>query len=307
VLTSYRNRVWNVDIFGVLRHRYLTPAFAVKVGASAIRNCFRDQLAAIKKEGLDYMGTHPCVFTELGIPYDMEDGAAYKTGDFSSQALAMDANHFALEGNKSNFTLWNYTATNTHEYGDQWNGEDLSIYSVDDQVLPLSAASKNTSTASLSGVASESETSSIASLDAKSKVGLLNSASGNEAGHFRAAEAYIRPTPVYTHGDVVSFGFDLKTVEFKMSVSARSSATTESYTEIFLPTYHFEKGQFDVHIDDGRWDLDVDDCQGTITQRLRWWYPAGQHTISIKAAARRAGRISRESPMDQCMDKCSLM
>jgi len=253
------------------------------------------------------MGSHPCVFTEIGIPYDMQNGAAYKTGDFTSQALAMDANHFALEGSKSNFTFWNYTATNTHEYGDQWNGEDLSIYSLDDHVLPLSATSRNTSTASLSGVASESESSSSASLDTKSKVGLLISTNGSEAGHFRAAEAHIRPTPVYTHGDVLSFGFDLKNVEFKMTVSTQRSATEESYTEIFLPTYHFTRGQFDVQTDDGRWALDVDECQGTTTQRLRWWYPAGQHSISIKAAPRRAGRTSRDKPTDQCMDKCSMM
>ena len=58
------------------------------------------------------MGNHPCVFTEIGIPYDMDDMYAYRTGDFSSQSSAMDANHFALEGSGVNgFILWNYTAT----------------------------------------------------------------------------------------------------------------------------------------------------------------------------------------------------
>ena len=57
------------------------------------------------------MGTHPCVFTEIGIPYDMDDKYAYKTGDYSSQISAMDANHFALEGCGANgFTLWVYMA-----------------------------------------------------------------------------------------------------------------------------------------------------------------------------------------------------
>ena len=57
------------------------------------------------------MGNHPCVFTEIGIPYDMDDKYAYKTGDYSSQSSAMDANHFALEGCGTNgFTLWTYTA-----------------------------------------------------------------------------------------------------------------------------------------------------------------------------------------------------
>lgn len=55
------------------------------------------------------MGNHPCVFTEIGIPYDMDDKHAYKTGDFSSQVSAMDANHFALEGSGANgYSIWVY-------------------------------------------------------------------------------------------------------------------------------------------------------------------------------------------------------
>ena len=66
----------------------------------------------MRQEGLDYMGEHPCLFSEIGIPYDMDDKYAYKTGDYTSQALAMDANHFALEGSgTAGFTLWVYMAT----------------------------------------------------------------------------------------------------------------------------------------------------------------------------------------------------
>lgn len=104
-----RNRYWNVDVFGLLRGKYLSPAFAIKVGETAIRNCFRDQLAGIRDEGVEYMGNHPCVFTEIGIPYDMDDKYAYRTGDYSSQVSAMDANHFALEGSGvSGYALWVY-------------------------------------------------------------------------------------------------------------------------------------------------------------------------------------------------------
>lgn len=63
------------------------------------------------KEGLDYMGEHPCVFTEIGIPFDMNDGHAYKTGDYSSQCMALDANYFAIERcGGSGSTLWVYAA-----------------------------------------------------------------------------------------------------------------------------------------------------------------------------------------------------
>lgn len=112
LLTKHWNRYYNVDVFGVLRGRYLSPAFAIKVGETAIRNCLRDQLAAIREEGLEYTGIHPCLFTEIGIPYDMDDKYAYKSGDYSSQTAAMDANHFALEGSgAAGYTLWTYVGT----------------------------------------------------------------------------------------------------------------------------------------------------------------------------------------------------
>jgi hypothetical protein len=99
-------------VFGVLRGKYLTPAFAIKIGENAIRNCFSHQLKAIREEGTEYMGVHPCVFTEIGIPYDMDDKYAYRTGNYSSQIAALDANHFALEDSLANgFTLWTYVAT----------------------------------------------------------------------------------------------------------------------------------------------------------------------------------------------------
>jgi hypothetical protein len=35
----------------------------------------------------------------------------------------------AIDKNLLHALIWNYTADNTHEEGDGWNGEDLSIYS----------------------------------------------------------------------------------------------------------------------------------------------------------------------------------
>jgi hypothetical protein len=122
LMTKKWNRYWNVDVFGLLRGRYLSPAFAIKLGETAIRNCFKDQLRAIRQEGIDYMGNHPCVLTEFGIPYDMDDKYAYKTGDYSSQLGAMDANHFAVEGSgMAGYTLWLYMThvSILHRFGEQ--------------------------------------------------------------------------------------------------------------------------------------------------------------------------------------------
>jgi hypothetical protein len=66
----------------------------------------------MRLEGTTNMGDIPCVFTETGIPYDMNDKLAYTNGDYSSQIAALDAVHFALEGAKiQGFMLWTYVAT----------------------------------------------------------------------------------------------------------------------------------------------------------------------------------------------------
>ena len=112
LMTKKWNRLWNIDVFGILRGKYWTPAFAIKIGETAIRNCFRDQLKAIREEGMVNMGNRPCVFTEIGIPFDMDNKSAYQTGDFSSQVAAMDANHYALESSLvSGYTLWVYVVS----------------------------------------------------------------------------------------------------------------------------------------------------------------------------------------------------
>ncbi len=109
LMTKKWNRTWNVDVVGILRGRYLHPALGIKVGESAIRNCFKDQHAAMKKEGRDYLGHHPCIMTEFGIPFDMDGKAAYKTGNYASQLSAMDANHYGVEGaGLEGYTLWVY-------------------------------------------------------------------------------------------------------------------------------------------------------------------------------------------------------
>jgi hypothetical protein len=106
-----RNRLYNLDVIGLLRGKYLAPPFAMKIGETLIRKSLRRQLKFLRDESVEHMGHHPLIFTEIGIPYDMDDKHAYKTGDYSSQVRAMDANHFALGGSTANgFTLWVYVA-----------------------------------------------------------------------------------------------------------------------------------------------------------------------------------------------------
>lgn len=102
---------------------------------SAIRRSFAQQLGAVKRAAVD-LGGAPTLLGEFGIPFNLNDGAAYRTGDFHAQVQALDRSYEALEANLLNSTLWNYTADNTNARGDQWNGEDFSIFSCDQQADP---------------------------------------------------------------------------------------------------------------------------------------------------------------------------
>jgi hypothetical protein len=54
------------------------------------------------------IGEIPCLMSEIGIPYDMDNKRAYTDGKYHGQYAAMDANHYALEGAGLSYTLWTY-------------------------------------------------------------------------------------------------------------------------------------------------------------------------------------------------------
>lgn len=330
LMTKKWNRYWNVDVLGVLRGRYYSPAFAVKVGETAIRNSFKDQMNAIRQEGIDYMGNHPCVLTEFGIPYDMDNKYAYKTGDYSSQSGAMDANHFAVEGSKmAGYTLWLYMSQNKHHIGDQWNGEDLSIFSLDDRPLPLSPIPPtpgNASTVSLvqtTGPSTKKEFSDESTVTPGNlKVNLKTPSISSHpsdvppeltnAPGFRAAEAYVRPSPIVTVGKVLNSGFDLRNCVFTFGLLAHEAASEDKPTEIFLPEFHFPKDQCTIEVSGGKWAISTDDEDGGMIQKLRWWHKEGEQKMTVTGVMRRQnmalGKEEEEGYMDQCQQsKCALM
>lgn len=108
---------------------YLTLRPAL--GAGRVLRVFVRQMAEIKRASRQHMGDCPTLIGEFGIPFDMNKRRAFRTGDFSLQTRALDANFRALEANLLGGTLWNYTPDNTNERGDQWNDEDFSIFSRD--------------------------------------------------------------------------------------------------------------------------------------------------------------------------------
>lgn len=332
LMTKKWNRTWNVDVLGVLRGRYWHPAFAIKVGETAIRNCFRDQLAAMRKEGLDYMGNHPCVLTEFGIPYDMDDKHAYKTGDYSSQIAAMDANHFGVEGARmEGYCLWVYMTKNNHEMGDLWNGEDLSIYSLDDVPLPVSPLprysdldSPASSLYKFSGAKRDaSDETTVTSSNLKRS--LTNPSITSEPSEsrpditafqgYRAAEAYVRPAPITVSGSIVEYFFDLRKCQFYLELDA-TETSDETPSIFFLSDFHFPSNQCEVEVSSGKWEVKKNEEDGVLVQKLRWWHGSGDQWVKVTGLVRRYDAMGADNEagyIDQCEQgyynnwSCSVM
>ncbi|MCY3831761.1 MAG: cellulase family glycosylhydrolase [Chloroflexi bacterium] len=106
------------------------------IGEGMIRNYFNEQFGRFRAYADEALGDVPIVVGEFGIPFDLNGAAAYRSGDFSQQAQALDYNLRALDDCLLSYTLWNYTPDNSNERGDGWNGEDLSIFSRDQQRDP---------------------------------------------------------------------------------------------------------------------------------------------------------------------------
>ncbi len=105
-------------------------------GSGNIRQSFAAQLATYKQQSIERLRGAPVLLGEFGIAFDLQGKRAYRTGDWRAQIAAMERSFRAVEDNLLNCTLWNYTADNSNAHGDQWNDEDLSIFSPDQQSDP---------------------------------------------------------------------------------------------------------------------------------------------------------------------------
>jgi hypothetical protein len=212
--------------------------------------------------------------------------------------------------------------------GDQWNGEDLSIFSLDDRPLPLSPIPPTPSNGSTSSLiqkagpntkkeASDESVVNPGNLKASLKTPSISSKITDapeltNAPGFRAAEAYVRPSPIATVGKVLHSGFDLRNCIFTFRLHAHEAGSEERPTEIFLPEYHFPKDKCEIEVSSGKWTISTDDQDGGMIQRLRWWHVEGEHSIKVTGVQRRQnmilGKEEEEGYLDQCQQsKCRLM
>lgn len=170
-------------------------------GRRLIDRSYRERMAHIKQEGAECVNG-PTLIGEFGIAYDLNDKIGFTEGNFAPHRQAIDRSYRPLEANLLSSTLWNYTADNTNERGDQWNQEDLSIFSKD-QIHPLDDPHD---------------------LDAGG----------------RAVGGFCRPYPKAIAGEPLTLAFDIDSREFTFSF--KHAADIHQPTEIYVPDYHYGIG-----------------------------------------------------------------
>ncbi|CAI4963777.1 BBT_HP_G0010200.mRNA.1.CDS.1 [Saccharomyces cerevisiae] len=290
-------KTWNkrigIDTYGLVNKKYSNPAFAVVLGENNIRKCIRKQLSEMQKDAKSMLGKKvPVFFTEIGIPFDMDDKKAYITNDYSSQTAALDALGFALEGSNLSYTLWCYCSINSHIWGDNWNNEDFSIWSPDDKPLyhdtraktPTPEPSPASTVASVSTSTSKSGSSQPPSfikpdnhLDLDSPSCTLKS----DLSGFRALDAIMRPFPIKIHGRFEFAEFNLCNKSYLLKLVGKTTPEQITVpTYIFIPRHHFTPSRLSIRSSSGHYTYNTD------YQVLEWFHEPGHQFIEICAKSK---------------------
>ncbi len=103
------------------------------IGKKNVQKFYDRYLKKLKNISTRQMNGVPTVIGEFGIPFDFNNKIGLKTGNYEMHEQAIANYYQALDKNLLNSTQWNYTSDNNHDYGDLWNFEDLSIFSLDDK------------------------------------------------------------------------------------------------------------------------------------------------------------------------------
>eukprot|EP01012_Entosiphon_sulcatum_P051573 TRINITY_DN70829_c0_g1_i1.p1 TRINITY_DN70829_c0_g1~~TRINITY_DN70829_c0_g1_i1.p1 ORF type:complete len:651 (-),score=98.74 TRINITY_DN70829_c0_g1_i1:6-1958(-) len=210
-IPMYFKRFWSIL---ALSTQTLRPVIGTQRAAQARKDNIRSAVESAKKRFPDV----PIVFGEVGVPFDIGNAAAYRTGDFSEQEAAVDATMTSLEASDCSFVWWNYTPDNTNAHGDLWNGEDFSLFCPEPRAVPDRA--------------------------------LANA--GAEYAGGRALRAAVRPYAMRIGGTTRAASFDMRTRKFVLTFDGFSDV--DAPTEIFLPRLHYPAGAR-VEVTDGSFDL----------------------------------------------------
>lgn len=219
-------------VFKRFNYPITVDPFAKKLvfGRKGIEEMYKSQMNKIKSASSEH--NVPTLLGEFGIPFDLQEGKAYKkwkNGNrdakiWKQHNLALDLMYNSIDALQIHSTLWNYTAGNRNDLmiGDQWNQEDLSVFSsdqIDDSLLNKSS----------------------------------NPFGYGSGG--RAIEGFSRPYPQFTAGEPLLYNFDSKKKEFTFEYRC-SSDDLGIPTEVFIPKIHYPNG-IKVIVESGYLDYSI--------------------------------------------------
>jgi len=110
------------------------------IGKKNIQEMFISQLKNIKNYSTSFFGGIPTIISEFGLPYDLNNKEAYEmlktepSEAWKTHIKALNNYYNAIDANLLHALQWNYTPDNTNIWGDLWNLEDLSIFSIDQHI-----------------------------------------------------------------------------------------------------------------------------------------------------------------------------
>ncbi len=130
------------DVLMVYRNKF-SPWFTgdvytekLVIGKKRVLKSMARQIAHIKEFSRKNLSGAPTLIGEFGLMYKLYDGKAYRTGNYKKHIQALDSYYQAMDENLTSATIWTYTADNNNLHGDNWNEEDNSIFSRDQQDNP---------------------------------------------------------------------------------------------------------------------------------------------------------------------------
>ncbi|KAI1291263.1 hypothetical protein EDD11_009031 [Mortierella claussenii] len=316
VLLTKRYLGWiNIDLLGLSRGRNKSLLGSIKLGQKNTRMLFGNQIQAIQKECYQRLGRRPVLIGETGLHFDVGLDKALQSGNSSimptsvshGKATGKDQKQSTatatatskrfqqafdnildgLDRTLVHYTLWNYTPENEALYGDGWNGENLSLYS-------LSAPS----------LLQDQDDASHRHHHHHHHLGYHHPL--DRGG--RAVEQFCRPYPIATVGSPVKLQLDRHAKIFRLwtrshnnkaevtplpplsppppSLTIKEAADTTKAldartTVIYVPNFHFlGPAHCDVKVSDGSWEWDQEQ------QLVSWGYgrdeTGDQHWIEIR-------------------------
>lgn len=227
VLFSKAYSFMSVNVQGLARGMFVLRA--LYFGPTGLRKNYAGQLRNLVHHAMKFLGPVPIVIGEVGIPFDINNQKAFKTGNFTKQRELLHSLVAAMEDNLLGFTLWNYNPSNTAEHGDGWNDEDFSII-----------------------------TSHPYKPDAHNQAH-----EENELYHgCRCLDVAIRPYAVKVAGRPIRSDWDPRTLHFEFEWEGTDALTQVAegkrrLTEVFLPAYHYDKHNLDIRVSAGVFVVDT--------------------------------------------------